>query len=154
MQGQLPQQCSTSSAEESSVTMLERSTSNPVVTNSTTEHNTTTNYSEWHISFTIPDLRSFSHHVKEAVTTGVITARARKEINQILRTYITAYTTQPSSEQYTTVCRKLVEKYPNLKDTKGKTKYVSIKQFSLYITSIAVCAEFTEVRTTYQFQKF
>ena len=46
LQGQLPQQCSTSSAEESSVTVLERSISNPMVTNSTTEHNTASDYSE------------------------------------------------------------------------------------------------------------
>lgn len=99
-----------------------------------TGHDVATDCSEWHVRFSIPDLSSFSHHVKEAVTTGVITARARKEVNQVLRTYITAYTIRPSSEQYTTVCKKLIEKYPSLKDTKGKTKYVSINNFSFYRT--------------------
>jgi len=85
-----------------------------------------TDSSDWLIRFSIPNLGSFSHHVKDAVTSGLVTGKARREINQVLRTYITAYTIHPTSEQYTTVCKKLVEKYPTLKDTKGKTKYVSI----------------------------
>ena len=100
-------------------------TSNPVVTVNPNPGIANAATDDWHIRFTTPDLRSFSHHVKDAVTTGVITARARKEIIQVLRTYITAHTIRPTSEQYTTVCRKLVEKYPSLKDTKGTTKYVS-----------------------------
>jgi len=56
---------------------------------------------DWHIGFTIPDLHSFSQHVKDAVKTGVITARARR---QVLRTYMTSHTTRPTSEQYNTVC--------------------------------------------------
>ena len=83
----------------------------------------TSNLSEWHMQFNIPDLQSFSQHVKNAVNTGVITARARREINQVLRTYMTAYTIFPTSEQYTTICKKLIEKYPSLKDTEGTTKY-------------------------------
>ena len=79
------------------------------------------------MQFNIPDLQSFSQHVKNAVNTGVITARARREINQVLRTYMTAYTIFPTSEQYTTICKKLIEKYPSLKDTEGTTKYVSVQ---------------------------
>lgn len=83
------------------------------------------NSSDWHILFSIPELRSFSQHVKDAVNSGVVTGRARREIIQVLRTYMTAHTIYPTSEQYTTVCKKLIAKYPNLRDTKGKTKYVS-----------------------------
>lgn len=129
-QDQLPQQ-NRGTTEEGSATLsgvLGGSTSNPTVSiDCTTGHNDAAiDSSDWHIRFSIPDLRSFSHHVKDAVTTGVLTARARKEIIQVLRTYVTAYTIRPTSEQYTTVCRKLVERYPSLKDTKGKTKYVSL----------------------------
>lgn len=138
-----------SSAEENSVTELEKNTNNSATApDFITGHDVVTYCSEWHVRFSISDLSSFSHHVKEAVTTGVITARARKEINQVLRTYITAYTIRPSSEQYTTVCKKLIEKYPSLKDTKEKTKYVSINNFSFYRTFLFVCAEFMEARTT------
>lgn len=100
--------------------------SNPVAPNSNDGDDATLDTSDWHVKFLIPDLRSFSHHVKDTVTTGLITARARKEIIQVLRTYMTAYTVRPTPEEYTTVCRKLVEKYPSLKDTKGKTKFVSL----------------------------
>ena len=81
---------------------------------------------DWLIQFLIPELRSFSQHVKDAVNTGVVTGRAMREINQVLHTYITAHTIYLTSEQYTIVCKKLVAKYPNLMDANGKTKYVSI----------------------------
>ncbi len=92
-QDQLPQQ-SRGTTEEGSATLsgvFGGSTSNPTVPiDCTTGHNNAAiDCSEWHIRFSIPDLRSFSHHVKDSVTTGVITARARKEIIQVLRTYIT-----------------------------------------------------------------
>jgi len=89
------------------------------------------NASEWHIHFSIPELNNFSQHVKNAVNSGAVTQRARKEIYQILRTYITAFTNYPSPEQYTTICRKLIEKYPALKDDEGTTKWVST--FKLFL---------------------
>lgn len=85
-----------------------------------------TSSSEWHLGFSIPELRSFSQHVKDAVATGIVTGRARREIVQVLRTYMTAHTVYPTSEQYKTVCKKLISKYPKLKDAEGKTKYVRI----------------------------
>ena len=81
--------------------------------------------SEWHVEFLIPELNTFSHHVRNAINTGIVTGKARREIIQVLRTYMTAHTIYPSSEQYKTVCRKLISKYPKLKDNEGKTKYVS-----------------------------
>ena len=63
--------------------------------------------------------------MQEAVRTGVVSSRARHEVIKVLRTYITAYTIRPSSEQYTTVCRKLITKYPKLEDTEGKSQIVS-----------------------------
>lgn len=98
---------------------------------STGDRGHSTSASEWHIQFTIPELNSFSQHVKDAVSTGVVTARARREIVQVLRTYMTAYTVFPTSEHYTTICRKLIEKYPRLMDDKGTTKYVSV--LKLYV---------------------
>jgi len=67
----------------------------------------------------------FSDHVKEAVTTGIVTMRARREIVQVLKTFITAHTLQPTSDHYNTVCSKLVLKYPKLEDDVGKSSYVS-----------------------------
>ena len=82
--------------------------------------------SEWHINFLIPELRTFSQHVKDAVATGIIPGRVRRVMVQVLCTYMTAHTIRPNSEQYNTVCKKLILKYPKLSDKEGKTKYVWI----------------------------
>jgi len=79
---------------------------------------------DWHIQFVIPELYTFSDHVKEAISTGLITGRARREIIQVLRTYITAHTLFPKSEAYNAVCQKLVQKYPKLADDDGEQSYV------------------------------
>lgn len=79
---------------------------------------------EWHLQFAIPELKSFSQHVKSAVDTDIVTGRARREIIQVLRTYMTTHTVYPTSEQYKTVCKKLITKFPSLKDEEG-TRYVS-----------------------------
>lgn len=80
---------------------------------------------EWHVSFIIPELDVFSAHVLQAINTCVVTASARREIVQVLRTYVLAHTCNPKSEHYNTVCRKLVDKYPKLQDTEGDSRYVS-----------------------------
>lgn len=80
----------------------------------------------WHLNFTIPDLNTFSRFVKDAVKTGIVSSTARREITQVLRTYIVPHTRYPTPEQYTTVCRKLVTKYPLLQDTEGTTRIVSV----------------------------
>jgi len=72
--------------------------------------------SDWHIRFQIPLKETYSWSVQKAVETGVI---ARKEIVQVLRTLILSYTKYPTSEQYTTISQKLVEKIPKLKDPVG-----------------------------------
>ena len=79
---------------------------------------------EWHVSFAIPELDVFSTHVLNAINTGVVTGSARREIVQILRTYVLAHTCNLKSEHYNTVCRKLVDKYPKLEDTEGDNRYV------------------------------
>ena len=79
---------------------------------------------DWQLQFAIPELKSFSQHVKSAVDTGIATGRARREIIQVLRTYMTAHTVYPMSEQYKAVCKKLITKFPSLKDEDG-TRYIS-----------------------------
>jgi len=96
-----------------------------VVPTAAIKHQHTETSSKWHVEFVIPELRTFSHNVKDFITTGIVTGRARREIIQVLHTHMTAHTIYPTSEQYNTVCKKLISKYPNLKDTEGKTKYVS-----------------------------
>lgn len=93
--------------------------------------------SDWHLTFIIPEVQTFSDYVKEAVSTGVISSRARREIIQVLRTYMTAYTVKPKSEQYKAVCKKLILKFPKLEDTEGKGDYVSmIKQLRYVINCV------------------
>ena len=85
-----------------------------------------TTSTDWHLSFSIPDMESFSKSVRVAVTTGVITDRARKEIIQVLRTYITKHTVYPSPAQYSSVCQLLVTKFPKLRDQEGLSVFVSV----------------------------
>ena len=91
---------------------------------STPETLETSEPTDWHLQFAIPELKSFSQHVKSAVDTGIVTGRARREIIQVLRTYMTAHTVYPTSEQYKAVCKKLITKFPSFKDEEG-TRYVS-----------------------------
>ena len=81
--------------------------------------------SNWHLKFSISELNTFSGIVQEAVSTGVITGLGRREIIQVLWTYILKYTMQPTSEHYITICQKLIEKYPKLRDTEGQSHFVS-----------------------------
>jgi len=102
--------------------------------------------SDWHTEFQIPKLHNFSRHVKNAVDSGVATQRARKQICQVLRTYMTAHAVYPTSEQYTTVRKRLTEKYPTLKDSEGTTKWVSILKLFMALVSVRCffCLEFME----------
>lgn len=74
--------------------------------------------SDWHRHFSIPDACKFSESVQEAINTGVVTAKARREIIQVLRTLMITYTHYPTSEQYIVVCQNLITKYPKLRDDK------------------------------------
>ena len=75
-------------------------------------------------SFSIPDLNCFSTHVRDAVNNGIDTDKAKQEINQVLRTYITAFIWYPTSALF---AKKLIQKYPGLCDDAvpdGSCKYV------------------------------
>ena len=88
----------------------------------------------WYLSFKIPQKHTFSGVVQKAVETGVVCAKARRDIVQTLRTLILHHTRYPSSEEYTTVSQKLVEQFPKLHDggTSGfvKVKHVTSKQWA------------------------
>ena len=53
------------------------------------------------------------------ISSGVPTRKARDEIVNALSTLIMVHTIRPSSEDYTIICKKLVEKHPTLKDSLG-----------------------------------
>lgn len=74
---------------------------------------------KWHHTFQIPNRGSFSGCVQKAIDTGVVSARARREIVQMIRSLMLQHTKYPTSEQYNTVCEMLVAKFTNLKDTIG-----------------------------------
>lgn len=69
-------------------------------------------------------MASFSGTVQRAIETGVVIAKARQEIVQMLRTLMLQHTKYPTSDQYTTVCQKLIIKYPKLRDTIGSNGFV------------------------------
>ncbi len=85
--------------------------------------------SKWHLSFEIPESASFSGCVQKAIDTGVVVARARRELIQVLRTLVLQHTKYPSSEQYNKVCERLVTKFPNLQDNRTGG-YVSCGKFT------------------------
>lgn len=86
----------------------------------------------WHTSFEVPDETKFSSSVQEAIQSGVIPTKARRELTQTLRTLMVQHTHQPTSEQYTTVCQKLVVKFPKLRDVIGYNGYVSQGYINLW----------------------
>ena len=59
--------------------------------------------------------------------TGVVCAKARRDIVQTLHTLILQHTRYPSSEEYTSVSRKLVEQFPKLHDGESSDS-VSIRK--------------------------
>lgn len=73
---------------------------------------------EWHLHFSIPSTTSFLGCVQQAINTGVVTAKSRREIIQVLQTHMLVHTIYPTSEQYIAVCQNLVTKCPKLKDAK------------------------------------
>ena len=77
---------------------------------------------DWAGKFAIP--ARFSAETTSAIKTGILSKRARDEIIQSLSTLMLVHTSKPSPDDYSVVCRKLVEKYPNLRD-KVDSGYVS-----------------------------
>ena len=65
-------------------------------------------------TFVIP--RRFSAETTQAVKTRVLNQKARDEIISSLTTLILVHTKRPKPNDFTTICRRLVAKYPTLKD--------------------------------------
>lgn len=69
---------------------------------------------------------NFSRRTEEAITSGKLTKSCRIEVVQALAASVMIHTLEPSSEQYNTVCKKLIDAHPNLKDDVPNTSgYVS-----------------------------
>ena len=83
------------------------------------QHCSTSDHKGWLGSFKIPD--QFSRATMERLEKKEITDATR---NEIIALPIYQQTTHPTSEEYTRVCKMLIEKYPILKDSCGNG-YVS-----------------------------
>lgn len=66
-------------------------------------------------NLTIPT--RFSAETTTAIKTGVLKKKHRDEIISSLSTLMLVHTSRPTPEDYTMVFRKLVTKYPKLRDT-------------------------------------
>lgn len=78
---------------------------------------------DWADQLTIPT--RFSEETTSFIKSGGIPSKkARDEIIQSLSTLMLVYTDRPTPDDYSIVCRKLVEKYPTLKD-KVDSSFVS-----------------------------
>ena len=60
-----------------------------------------------------------------------ITKKVRIKVINMIAFSILGHTERPTSEEYTTVCKKLISKYPVLRDTIGNG-YVSIVNTCMY----------------------
>ena len=78
----------------------------------------------------------FSAETHKAIEIGVLTRKARVEINSSLATLMMVYTIRPTPDDMHTVCRRLVQKYPTLKDN-SPSGYVST--LITFMTDICVC---------------
>lgn len=59
----------------------------------------------------------FSTPTTEAIKTGVLTKSVRVEIVDSLSTLMLIHTSRPTPHDLDTICRRLIEKFPKLKDT-------------------------------------
>lgn len=91
--------------------------------------------SDWAEQLTIPV--RYSGGTNEAIKSGLMTRAARVEINNALATLMMVYTMRPSPDEMHTVCRRLVQKYPKLKDS-SPTGYVSASLYCIYMYIISV----------------
>ena len=74
----------------------------------------------------------FSTSTTKAVDTGILTKRARVEIVHSLSTLILLHTCRPTPYDLDTVSRRLIQKYPKLRDSVDKG-YVSIDVYMFLI---------------------
>ena len=66
----------------------------------------------------------FSTPTTKAMESGVLTKKARIEIVDSLATFMLIHTSRPTPQDFTTISKRLIEKYPKLRDTVD-TGYVS-----------------------------
>jgi len=73
----------------------------------------------WHLDFLVPEKEKFGYSASQAIDNGHVTSNAKRKIISLLRSLMVQHTLYPTSEQYITVCTKLVMKYPKLQDPVG-----------------------------------
>lgn len=77
---------------------------------------------DWATKLSIPS--QFSVETMSSIKSGVPTRKARDEVINSLATLIMVHTMRPTSNDYNTVCKRLIEKHTALKDNIG-SGYVS-----------------------------
>ena len=100
--------------------------------------------------------KRFSAETTTCVKSGILTKKASDEIVNSLATLMLVHTSRPSPDDFTTVCKRLAEKYPALKD-KVDGGYVSyMYMYSHVFFNVALChlVEFVEDQTSYEIQEF
>ena len=67
---------------------------------------------------------AFSSKTEAAISSGIVAKKCRIEIIQAISTTMLVHTKEPTGEQYNTVCEKLIDTFPKLRDDLGNG-YVS-----------------------------
>ena len=70
---------------------------------------------DWAEHLTLPT--RFSVETSGAIESGILTKKARVEIHNSIATLMLVYTSRPTSNDRDVVCRRLIQKYPTLKDS-------------------------------------
>ena len=95
----------------------------------------------WLTSFTVP--AGFSANTEDAISTGILTSKVRTEIVQSLSASILVHTKKPTPEEYNTICSKLIDTYPTLRDEYGGSGYVSWQSILMLVVicglSVSIC---------------
>ena len=85
---------------------------------------------DWAEKISLPT--RFSKATSDAIESGVLTRRARVEIHNALATLILVHTSRPNSNDRDVICRRLVNKFPALKDG-SPSGYVRLILMYVYV---------------------
>ena len=92
---------------------------------------------DWAEHLTLPT--RFSIETSGAIESGILTKKSRVEIHNSIATLMLVYTSRPTSNDRDITCRRLIQKYPTLKDS-SDSGYVSYSLPSIHAhESIDAC---------------
>ena len=87
----------------------------------------------------------FSTPTTKAIESGVLTKNSRVEIVDSLATFMLIHTSRPTPQDFTTISRRLIEKYPKLRDAVDNGYVSHCCYYILYTILMKVSTHFFRV---------